>query len=158
MAIALPKAIELYFSSENAHDPALLEQCVASDALVRDEHKTIRGLEAIKAWRVETGRKYGHTVQPVAVSERDGAVMTAQAQFGGPGRLSNRGFGGGTGIRNIGGGGRCVIPKGLLARSPVRGVAKGANLGFSTGAHLARAGGGQVVLRGQDGVAQNRPR
>jgi len=75
MAIALPKAIELYFSSENAHDPALLEQCVASDALVRDEHKTIRGLEAIKAWRVETGRKYGHTVQPVAVSERDGAVV-----------------------------------------------------------------------------------
>jgi len=51
MAIALPTAIELYFSSENAHDPALLEQCVASDALVRDEHKTIRGLEAIKAWR-----------------------------------------------------------------------------------------------------------
>ena len=75
MAIALPQAIELYFSSENAHDPAALEQCVAPDAVVRDEHKTISGLAAIKAWRVETGRKYSHTVEPVAVCERDGAVV-----------------------------------------------------------------------------------
>ena len=75
MTIALPRPIELYFSSENAHDPALLDQCVAADAVVRDEHKTISGLQAIKAWRVETGKKYGHTVQPVTASERDGAIV-----------------------------------------------------------------------------------
>ena len=75
MTIALPRPIELYFSSENAHDPASLDQCVAADAVVRDERRTIRGVRAIKAWRVETGQKYGHTVQPVTVSERDGAIV-----------------------------------------------------------------------------------
>ena len=75
MTIALPRAIELYFSSENEHDPALLDRCVAVDAVVHDERKTIRGLQAIKAWRAETGKKYRHTVQPVTVSERDGAIV-----------------------------------------------------------------------------------
>ena len=42
---------------------------------MRDEGKTITGRAAIKAWRVETSRKYHHTVEPLTVSEREGRVV-----------------------------------------------------------------------------------
>ena len=75
MAIHLPKPIEIYFASENAHDVTGLDDCFAADAVVRDEGKTIEGLAAIKNWRTETGRKYAHTVEPLALSERDGKIV-----------------------------------------------------------------------------------
>jgi len=75
MAIDLPKPLEIYFASENAHDTGALDTCFAADAIVRDESKTIEGLAAIKAWRIETGKKYNHTVEPLAISERDGKVI-----------------------------------------------------------------------------------
>jgi hypothetical protein len=75
MGIHLPKAIEIYFASENLHDPTALDTCFAADAVVRDERRTIEGLAAIKAWRIESGQKYGHTIEPLAISERDGKVI-----------------------------------------------------------------------------------
>ena len=75
MALRLPDPIARYFASENAHDASALDQCVAADAVVRDEGQTIEGLAAIKAWRIETGKKYHHTVEPLAMSERDGKVI-----------------------------------------------------------------------------------
>ena len=75
MGIRLPKPIDIYFASENRHDPTAIDTCFAADATVRDESKTIQGLEAIKAWRIETGKKYGHTIEPLAISERDGKVV-----------------------------------------------------------------------------------
>ena len=74
MAIRLPKPIDIYFASENLHDPTAIDACFAADATVRDESKTIEGLAAIRAWRIETGKKYNHTVEPLAISERDGKV------------------------------------------------------------------------------------
>lgn len=50
-------------------------ECFAPDAIVRDEGKTIKGPAAIKAWRTETHHKYHHTVEPLAMSERDGKVV-----------------------------------------------------------------------------------
>jgi hypothetical protein len=53
---------------------------------VSDEAKTIRGLAAIKAWRIETKRKYGFTAEPLALAERDGKmVMTAKGSGSFPG-------------------------------------------------------------------------
>ena len=75
MGIRLPKPIETYFASENVHDTAALDSCFAADATVRDESKTIKGLAAIKAWRIETGKKYNHTIEPLAISERAGKVI-----------------------------------------------------------------------------------
>jgi len=75
MGIRLPKPIDIYFASENIHDPAALDTCFAPDATVRDEGKTIEGLAAIKAWRIETGKKYNHIVEPLAISEQDGKVV-----------------------------------------------------------------------------------
>jgi hypothetical protein len=75
MSIGLPAPIDLYFASENAHDPSAIDRCFAAAAVVRDEGKIITGMAAIKAWRVETGRKYHHTIEPLAVSVRDGRVV-----------------------------------------------------------------------------------
>jgi hypothetical protein len=75
MSIRLPPPIDLYFSSENAHDPSAIERCFVADGIVRDEGKTITGVAAIKTWRVETGAKYRHTVEPLTVSTRDRKVV-----------------------------------------------------------------------------------
>ena len=75
MAIDLPNPIDVYFASENAHDTTALDTCFATDAIVRDEGKTIEGLAAIRAWRIETGKKYNHTVEPLAISGRDGKII-----------------------------------------------------------------------------------
>ena len=42
---------------------------------MRDEGQTKQGLKAIKAWRLETRKKYRHTVEPVAVVARDGKTV-----------------------------------------------------------------------------------
>lgn len=75
MDITLPAPIDIYFASENAHDPSGLDRCFHTDATVSDEGKTITGIAGIKAWRVETGRKYHHSVEPLAVTTRDGKVV-----------------------------------------------------------------------------------
>jgi hypothetical protein len=75
MDITLPEPIDIYFASANAHDPSAIDRCFAADAIVRDEGRTIKGITAIKAWRVETGEKYRHTVEPLRLSLRDGKVV-----------------------------------------------------------------------------------
>jgi SnoaL-like protein len=75
MSITLRPPIDLYFTSENAHDPSAIDRCFAAGAVVLDEGKTITSVAAIKAWRVETGEKYHHTVEPLIVSTQDGKVV-----------------------------------------------------------------------------------
>jgi SnoaL-like domain len=75
MGIHLPGPIDLYFASENAHDTRRLDQCFTPNAIVRDEGKAVEGLAAIKAWRIETGKKYNHTIAPLAIADRDGKVV-----------------------------------------------------------------------------------
>jgi len=75
MSISLPPPIDLYFTFEKAHDPSAIDRCFAAGAVVRDEGKTITGVAAIKAWRIETGEKYHHVVEPLSVSTREGKVV-----------------------------------------------------------------------------------
>jgi hypothetical protein len=75
MDIRLPPPLDIYFASENAHDPSAIEKCFAASAIVRDEGKTIEGTAAIKAWRVENGEKYQRVVGPLAISLREGMVV-----------------------------------------------------------------------------------
>ena len=77
MPLPLPKPIEIFMSSENTHDLEALADCVAAHATVRDEGRTMQGLKAIKTWRLETGKKYRHTVEPVAVTARDGKTVVS---------------------------------------------------------------------------------
>jgi len=75
MPLPLPKPIELFMSSENTHDLEALTDCFAARATVRDEGQTVQGLQAIKAWRLETSKKYRHTVEPIDVTARDGKTV-----------------------------------------------------------------------------------
>ena len=99
MSIHLHKPIDIYFASENTHDTTLLDQCFTADAVVRDEGKTIKGFVAIKAWRIETGKKYDHKVEPLAMvgaggegrCDRQGLrQLPRQSRYTGS-RLPNRG-------------------------------------------------------------------
>jgi hypothetical protein len=75
MSLHLPGPIHLYFTSENAHDTTVLDRCFTPDAIVRDEGRTLEGLAAIEAWRIETRKKYAHTLEPLAMTERDGKIV-----------------------------------------------------------------------------------
>jgi hypothetical protein len=84
----LPATIDLYFTSENAHDPSAIDRCFAAGAVARDEGRTITGVAAIKAWRI--GEKYRHIVEPLSVSTRDGkVVVTAKVSGNFPGSPIN---------------------------------------------------------------------
>jgi hypothetical protein len=86
MTLHLPKPIEVYMSSENAHDIETLGACFAPDATVKDEGHTVTGLKAIAAWRRETTKKYQHTIEPVAIAECDGkTVVTSKLSGNFPG-------------------------------------------------------------------------
>jgi hypothetical protein len=79
MTITLPDPIATYVAADNAGDDAALAACFAADAVVRDEGRTIRGVDAILAWKAESKRKYRYTVEPIAVAEAEGgAVMTGR--------------------------------------------------------------------------------
>jgi hypothetical protein len=82
MSVHLPKAIERFMSSENAHDADSLAACFPPDATVRDEGRTRKGLTEIAAWRRETTEKYRHTVEPLAVAERDEKIVVTSRVSG----------------------------------------------------------------------------
>ena len=54
MNVTLPPPLDIYLSAEASTDVARLANCFASDAVVRDEGRTITGLDAIKAWKKDT--------------------------------------------------------------------------------------------------------
>jgi hypothetical protein len=79
MSIQLPPAIDRYVRIENSGDVDALPECFAADSVVRDESHTYRGLAAIKDWKIETKRKYSHTMTSLRVERRDGTtVLTAE--------------------------------------------------------------------------------
>jgi|SRR6266446_1773624 len=78
----LPNPIALYIDAENRGDTEALERCFAKDAVVRDEGKTIEGLAAIKQWKAETKKKYQHTVEPLASTQKNGKTIVTNRLTG----------------------------------------------------------------------------
>src|SRR5881396_3260808 len=77
MSVDLPAPISIYIAAENRGDTEALAQSFAEDAVVRDEGHTIEGLAAIKQWMAETKRKYQHTVEPLASTQKgDKTIVT----------------------------------------------------------------------------------
>ena len=86
MTVSLPHPIDVYVQLENSGDVAALEECFASNAVVRDEGRSHEGLASIRHWTAETKRKYGHTLAPLAIAQRDGkTVLTARLAGNFPG-------------------------------------------------------------------------
>ena len=77
MPLSLPKPLEVFMTSENTHDTDALAECCASDATVQDEGQTLKGLKAIKAWRLETAKKYQHRLEPLAACAHDGKTVVS---------------------------------------------------------------------------------
>lgn len=86
MSLELPPAIDRYVEIENGGDMEALSECFAADATVRDESHTYVGIDAIKKWKVQTKKKYNHTVRPLSINDRDGkTVLTARLTGNFPG-------------------------------------------------------------------------
>ena len=79
MTVSLPRPLAAYLSAEATTDVESLADCFAPDAIVRDEGRTIQGLDAIKAWKRDTKAKYQYTVQPLdVVQDQAGVKMRAR--------------------------------------------------------------------------------
>jgi hypothetical protein len=85
MTIQLPDPIERYVQIANSGS-AEASECFAPDATVYDEGQTYEGVAAIKNWMAATKKKYGHTITPLELAERDGqSVLTARLAGNFPG-------------------------------------------------------------------------
>ena len=82
MSIDLPPPIAIYIAAENRGDTEALAQCFAEDAVVRDEGQTIEGLAAIKHWKAETRKKYQHTIEPLACTQKDDETIVTNRLIG----------------------------------------------------------------------------
>ena len=82
----LPSPLDAYFRAANVHDADDVAACFAVDAVVHDEREDRVGRAAIRAWADETGRRYRHTAEVLAVETEGGrAVMTAKVSGNFPG-------------------------------------------------------------------------
>lgn len=75
MSIQLPAPIERYIDIENSSALEAVRECFAPDAIVHDEGQAYEGVDAIKNWMATTKKKYGHTVTPLDLVERDGQTV-----------------------------------------------------------------------------------
>ncbi len=75
MQIPMPPPIRLYFQSETEDDTQRLADCFAPDAVVTDEQRTHRGLDAIRAWKAETKAATKYQVTPVSAAPEGGRVL-----------------------------------------------------------------------------------
>ena len=73
----LPKPIDGYFAAEEKKDPHALARCFTDDAIVRDEGRTYRGVEAIERWNDAARKKYHHTVEPLDISRSGDTIIVA---------------------------------------------------------------------------------
>ena len=86
MDAKLPRPLADYFAATNTHDVAAMSAPFAEDAVVKDEGREHRGLDAIRAWMKETIRKYAVRVDPIDVREAEGsALVTARVSGTFPG-------------------------------------------------------------------------
>jgi ketosteroid isomerase-like protein len=69
MSLRFPQPITNYLAAVNAKDTDLLADCFAEDAVVQDEGRQYRGLDAIRSWSQETQTKYKYALEAL-----DGSV------------------------------------------------------------------------------------
>jgi hypothetical protein len=82
MNASMAPALVAYFGAEDTADVEALERCFTADAVVRDEGRVMRGLDAIKAWKSASQAKYKYRIEPLSASPA-GAVATVLARVTG---------------------------------------------------------------------------
>jgi hypothetical protein len=66
MSLKLPKPVAIYLAAEQNID--MLALCFADDAIVHDEGRDYRGLDAIKSWKQAADIKYRYVAEPLSAS------------------------------------------------------------------------------------------
>ena len=69
--MTIPAVIAAYFAADHQGDPEVLIPLFTPDAMVSDERTRHQGIRAIIAWWTAAKEKYGHTSEPLDVSEID---------------------------------------------------------------------------------------
>jgi len=82
MNLTMPPPLAAYFSADGSADIDALEACFTGDAVVQDEGRTVRGLAAIRAWKLAARAKYRYHVEPLSAL-REGATATVIARVAG---------------------------------------------------------------------------
>ena len=82
MSLALPKPVTNYLAAVEAKDTRMLVLCFADDALVHDEGRDYRGLDAIRSWKQETQTKYKYRMEPLDASV-SGKIVKLRARLTG---------------------------------------------------------------------------
>jgi SnoaL-like domain len=72
--MSLPWPVAMYLAAEKAKDPNMLSLCFSDDALVHDEGRDYRGLDAIRSWKREADAKYRYVMEPLDASESEKTV------------------------------------------------------------------------------------
>ena len=79
MLANLPSPIALYISAANRNATQSVHDFFTSDATVRDEGKTIQGIDAIQHWMTDTHARYHHTMEPLSVrNEGEATIVTSR--------------------------------------------------------------------------------
>ncbi len=74
MLLKLPQPVVHYLAADKAHDTGMFALCFTDDALVHDEVRDYRGIDAITAWKKETQTKYKYVIKPLDASVSENAV------------------------------------------------------------------------------------
>ncbi len=82
MPLNLPGPVATYLAAVKARDVDMLALCFADDALVHDEDRDYRGLDAITSWKRETDAKYRYIAEPLDVAV-DGNIVRLRARLTG---------------------------------------------------------------------------
>ena len=64
----LPEPVVNYLAAVKAQDTEMFARCFTDDALVHDEGRDYKGLDAIRAWKKETQTKYKYVIEPLDAS------------------------------------------------------------------------------------------
>ncbi len=70
----LPQPVVNYLAAVEVQDTGMFALCFTDDALVHDERRDYRGIEAIMAWKKETLTKYKYVIDPLDASVRGNTV------------------------------------------------------------------------------------
>lgn len=86
MSIQLPEPIERYVQIANSGRAEAAPECFVPEATVYDEGHIYEGVASIEDWMTATKKKYGHTITPLELAERDGqSVLKARLTGNFPG-------------------------------------------------------------------------
>jgi len=75
MPTALPALLAKYFAATNRHDVRTMIALFSDTAVVKDEGREHRGIDAIRTWAEEAIRQYDFEVEPTDITEAAGKTV-----------------------------------------------------------------------------------